>query len=139
MTRGEFIEILEEKSYSYEMSGDKILVIGGSGPDGRFDVILNKITSLPPDVVFNNKMIVYLGSLKSIPLGVEFNNGGDIYLESVKSISPGVVFNNKGRYINLESLVGGWLGFLSFDGIIEGIDHKKILNKMISDGVFDRG
>jgi hypothetical protein len=46
---------------------------------------------------------------------VEFNNEGDVYLEY---------------------LTGGW--FDEWKGNIEGIDSKRLLNKMIKQGVFER-
>jgi hypothetical protein len=46
---------------------------------------------------------------------VEFSNGGDVYLRS---------------------LIGDW--FSKWKGNIEGIDEKRLLNKMIKDGVFER-
>ena len=57
MTREEFIARLDEKGYSYEIEGDKIIVTYKGYVD------LNALTSLPPGVVFNNKGDVYLESL----------------------------------------------------------------------------
>jgi hypothetical protein len=51
------------------------------------------------------------------------------------------VFSNGGN-VNLGSLLergylsGGW--FEDWTGNIEGIDDKRLLNKMIKDGLFDR-
>jgi len=36
----------------------------------------------------------------------------------------------------LKSLLGGAFGY--WEGNIEGIDEKRLLNKMIKDGVFER-
>jgi hypothetical protein len=107
MTREEFIKVLDEKRYSYEIEGDKLVVIGGY-------VDLNSLASLPP--------------------GVEFRNEGGVYLESLTSLSPGVVFKNGGS-IDLESLIGGY--FNDWKGNIDGIDEKILLNKMISLGLFE--
>jgi hypothetical protein len=109
MTREEFISILDREDYSYEIEGDKIVVT----EDGH----------------------VYLDALTSIPSGVEFNNKGKVYLTSLTSISPGVEFKN-GRNIWLDSLIGGY--FTKWEGNIEGVDSKILLNKMIKDGVFER-
>jgi hypothetical protein len=46
-----------------------------------------------------------------------------------------VVFKNGGD-IRLKSLTGGY--FTNWKGNIEGIDEKRLLNKMIKDGVFER-
>ena len=107
MTREEFISILDEKGYSYEIEGDKIVVT----EDGH----------------------VYLDALTSIPPGVKFNTKGNVYLTSLTSISPGVEFKNGGN-IWLDSLIGGY--FTKWEGNIEGIDSKRLLNLMISRGLF---
>jgi len=148
MTREEFIEELKA-GYSYEIQGNKIIVTHQNR------VNLSHLTSIPPNVVFNNTMDVDLGGLKDIPHGVEFNNGKNTYLDSVTSISPDVKFNN-GWGINLRSLERiprsvvfnnqGWvdlthlLGGLDYDwvGHIKGIYKRRLLNKMISIGIFNR-
>ena len=147
MTREEFIKILEEEGYFYEIVGDKIVVNhkgdvdleslktlppGVEFKNGR-NVWLNSLKTLHPDVVFNNGGGVYLDSLKTLPPGVEFNNAGDVYLESLKTLPSDVAFNNEGD-VNLRSLVGVW--FHGWDGNIEGVDSKILLNSMISKGVF---
>ena len=109
MTREEFIKVLDESGYSYEIEGDLIIVTHNGYVD------LRSLTSLPP--------------------GVEFKNGGDVYLESLTSISPGVEFRNEDR-VYLESLIGGF--FNKWKGNIEGIEPKRLLNKMISLGIFER-
>ena len=107
MTQEDFIEQLDEKGYSYEIKGDKIIVTRKTG------VWLTLITSLPP--------------------GMEFNNGGSVYLDSLTSLPPDVVFKNRGD-VYLKSLVGGW--FEDWKGNIKGIASKKLLNVMIKQGVF---
>ena len=148
MTREEFIEVLEEKGYSYKIKGDKIVVTD----KGR--VHLNSLKTLPPDVHLNNEGSVFLNSLKTLPPGVEFNNKdgdvklgslktlhpgvvfnneGDVYLPSLKSIPPGVVFNN-GEDVNLGSLTGDY--FYKWNGLIKGIAPNTLLNGMIKRGIF---
>ena len=149
MTQKEFIKVLDEKGYPYEIVGNKIVVTysrnvnlksltslppGVEFRNGR-DVWLQSLTSLSPDVEFKNGGDVNLKSLTSLPPGVEFKNGGDVYLESLTSISPGVEFRNEDR-VYLESLIGGF--FNKWKGNIEGIEPKRLLNKMISLGVFER-
>ena len=107
MTREEFIQILDEKGYSYEIVGDKIVVTYDKS--------------------------VYLDSLKTLPPDVEFKNGGGVYLNSLKTIHPGVEFNNKG-IVNLNSLIGCLLN--EWKGLIKGISSKRLLNGMIKRGVF---
>ena len=57
MTREEFIEVLDDNGYSYEMEGNKIVV--------------------------TNEGSVWLESLTSLPPGVEFRNKGDVDLDSL--------------------------------------------------------
>jgi hypothetical protein len=159
MTREEFINVLDEKGYSYEIQGDKIVVtrvlsrFEWSGDGALVD--LDSLTSLPPGVVFRNGGSVYLDSLTSLPPGVVFRNGGRVDLRSLTSLLRGAEFRNvgpvnldsitslprgisfeNGNDVRLESLIGGWFG--DWEGNIEGIDRKRILNKMIKDGVFER-
>ena len=127
MTREEFIEILDEKGYSYEIEGDQIIVTD----EGH--VNLGSLTSLPTGVEFRNEGNVDLQSLTSLPLNVEFENDGNVNLKSLTSISPGVEFRNEDR-VYLESLIGGF--FNKWKGNIEGIDSNSLLNLMISKGIF---
>ena len=131
MTREEFTKQLDKKKYSYEIEGDKIIIISGYGGD----VYLNALTSLPPGVEFRNKDHVGLESLTSLPPGVVFKNGGYVYLRSLTSLPPDVEFNNGGD-VWLRDIIGGF--FNKWKGNIEGVDEKRLLNKMISLGIFER-
>jgi len=102
-----FIETLNDKDYSYEIVGNKIIVTE-EGP-------------------------VYLGALTSLPPGVEFRNRGFVSLYRLTSLPPGVVFKNAGD-VNLGFLIGGW--FDEWQGNIEGIDSNKLLNAMIKRELF---
>jgi hypothetical protein len=155
MTQKEFIEVLKEKDYSYEIEGDNIVVTHKwtvylsdltSLPSGvvfrnegyvneRGDVYLNALTSLPPDVVFSNKGNVNLRDLTSLPPGVVFSNKGNVNLRDLTSLPSGVEFRNEGN-VNLNSIIGGW--FFEWKGNVEGIDSKRLLNSMISKGIFER-
>jgi len=149
MTREEFKKVLDRQRYSYKIKGDKIVITD----DGI--VWLNSLETLPPGVVFKNGEGVWmksleilppgvefknggdvdLGSLETLPPDVKFNNGGDVQMNSLETISPDVEFNNSGS-VRLVSLVGGW--FKDWPGNIEGIDSKRLLNLMISKGIFER-
>ena len=132
MTREEFIEMLEEKEYSYyTIEGDKI-VINRNGP-----VFLAAPTSLPPDVEFRNAGYVDLASVTSLPSGVKFNNWDYVDLASVTSIHPNVEFNGGGE-VYLKSLIGKAKAFRTWKGNIYGIDSNRLLNKMIKDGLFEK-
>ena len=114
MTQEAFIKVLEEEGYSYKLEGDKIVVTH----NGR--VYLSSLTSLPPGVQFRNGGYVWLHSLMNIPPGVQFGNEGDVWLNSI------IVEEHEHGY------------FPNWSGNIEGIDPKRLLNKMISIGLFDR-
>jgi hypothetical protein len=129
MTREEFIEVLDEKGCSYDIEGDKIVVLERGG------VLLKSLISLPPGVEFRNGGDVYLQSLTSLPPDMKFENEGSVNLRSLTSIPPDVKFKN-GDHVNLKSLIGGW--FDGWRGNIEGIDSKRLLNSMISKGLFER-
>jgi len=149
MTQEAFIKVLKKKGYSYEIEGDKIVV------NRKGDVWLVSLTSLPPGVVFRNEGDVYLNALTSLPPGVEFRNGGGVNLYDLTSLPPGVVFRNGGGVglgsltslppgvefrndgdVNLDSIIGGW--FDEWEGNIEGIGSKSLLNMMIKQGLFER-
>ena len=82
-------------------------------------------------IVVSYQWTVNLESLKKLPSGVEFNNGGDVWLHSLKTLHPGVEFKNN-VWVSLEKL-----DTRNFTGI-EGIDNRRLLNLMISKGVFER-
>ena len=129
MTKREFIKILEEERYSYKIWENKVIVTH------KGDINLSGLTSIPPDVEFKNEGGVWLDSLTSLPPDVEFNNWEDVILKSLTSLPPEVEFNNGGSTY-LKSLMGSW--FYRWKGNIEGIGNKRLLNKMISIGLFER-
>ena len=100
---------------------------------------MRSLTSLPPGVEFNNGGSIDLYYLTSLPPGVAFRNGGSVNLNALTSLPPGVEFTNGGNFggnIDLRSLVSGYFG--KWEGNIEGIEPKRLLNKMISLGIFER-
>ena len=111
MTREEFIERLDRIGYSYEIEGEKIIITD------------------------KNRGEFFLNSFKTIPPGVEFKNRGNVWLNSLKTLSSSVEFKNVGD-VNLGSLIGVW--FDEWEGNIEGINSKRLLNVMISKGLFER-
>ena len=127
MTREEFIKVLEDGGYPYEIEGDKIVVTYDKS------VYLESLETLPPGVEFKNGGSVWLNVLTTLPAGVWFENVGSVYLNSLKTIHPGVEFNNKG-IVNLNSLIGCLLN--EWKGLIKGISSKRLLNGMIKRGVF---
>ena len=159
MTREEFIKILEKARYTYREEGDRIIITSGNSEDVRFGlwkdippnlefrnsrhVIVDSLTKIPDGTIFRNGGDVYLRDLKELSGKVEFRNQGDIFFKSLTSISPGTEFHN--RYTVLRSLLvfepfGEWAAnhFDDWEGNIEGIDPNELLNKMISNGIFDK-
>jgi len=96
---------------------------------------LESLTSLPPGVEFSNGRSVLLYALTSLPPDVVFRNEGNVWLNALTSLPPGVEFKN-GKGVRLRDLIGDW--FNRWKGNIEGIDSKRLLNLMISKGVFER-
>jgi hypothetical protein len=57
-------------------------------------------------------------------------------MKDLTSLHPGVEFKNGGG-VYLGSLIGDY-SFTNWQGNIEGIDSKRLLNSMISKGIFER-
>jgi hypothetical protein len=133
MTREEFIKVLVNNNhctYPYKEEGDKIIV-DFAGP-----IFLNGIDSLPPNVTFSeNNKNVHLNTIKFLPEKIVFSNSGYIFLDSVESIPNDTIFYNNG-YVLLRSLIGGWS--VDWKGNIKDIGSNRLLNKMISLGLFDK-
>ena len=53
------------------------------------------------------------------------------------SLPPGVVFSNEGD-VKLPDLIGEFNDFNKWKGNIKGVASKRLLNKMIKDGVLER-
>ena len=92
------------------------------------------VKSLPRGVEFTNPGYVYLDSLESIPPDTKFKNGRSLSLYSLKSIPKEIVFEN-GTVIWLDSL---GINSNQWEGNLEGINTRRIINKMIELGLFDR-
>lgn len=118
-------------TYYTEVKGGKIIVSAFPDEDGSCDIDLREL-EIPSDVIFENEGEVTL-SIEEIPENVEFANEGDVYLYHVENIHPSVKFNNEGDVW----LKVGWFNLI-WKGNIEGIDSKRLLNFMISKGVFER-
>ena len=130
MTRDEFIQYLDEKRYSHNMDEENGMLI----LDDYMNLVFDDVDAIPSGVVFRNRGNVWTDSITHLPPDVYFQNNGNAILNSVKSISPGVVFNNTGR-VNLPALMEFTLD--DWDGHIEGINHKHLLNLMIKKGLFE--
>lgn len=128
MTKKEFTEVLDQGDYSYKEIGNRLIVTDFSGVDLG-------VTEIPSGIEFENNGYVYLDSLKKLPPDIKFKNSGSVSLFSLESISPGVVFENgRGIFLDhwgIDTRIHWGLG-------IQGIKRHKILNEMISYGIFDK-
>ena len=106
MTQEEFIEILDRENYSYIEE------------DGR--VVIN----------YGGDVFFYMDSF---PSDIEFRNEGDVWFENLTHLHHSTVFNNTGG-VYFRKIIRGWLR--NWKGNIEGIDSKRLLNLMISKGMF---
>jgi len=136
MEREDFKRILKEEGIPYRVEGGS-LVVGR----GKWRLCL-VVRSIPSDVKFINDGDIELNFIEKIPPGVEFK-GASIYLRNVRSISPSVRFTNRYSTV-LCPLLGSRFhengGILSppFPFAADGIRNWRILNRMISLGIFDR-
>lgn len=166
MNKEEFKKYLDDKGESYTEEYGKIIVGGGEDyeegdidlsdlksipegvafyNEGRVDLV--SLTHLPKEIFFNNKGDVRLNSLTSLSNGIDFANVGNVFLNSLTYIPKGTIFS-KVKFVNLESIIGKrpkkstheWAHnfFDSWEGNIEKIGYLRLLNKMISIGLFDR-
>ena len=97
------------------------------------DVNLDSLETLPSVVEFRNEANVNLYSLKTLSHGVVFRNGDDVNLDSLEKIPLGVGFKNGGD-VNLGQIFRVWLQ--DWSGNIKGIASNRLLNVMISKGMF---
>lgn len=143
MTREEFIEILDNESFSYEIEGDRIVVIHDTrfkkGKPGM-NLVASKfngeywvINSIPSGVIFKNKGYLNLNQLEEMPDSVEFRNTGDLKLDNISTseIHSGCVFDNTGS-IKFSNFI--WDN--KWSGNIEGVNDKRLMNLMIKRGLF---
>ena len=122
MTREQFINILNEKGYSYDikdngtiriLSGDSKNIVDlesieSMPSDVEFTrtcggVRLYKLKEIPSRVYFNNKSYVNLRDLEYIHTDVEFNNLAMVHLDSLKELTPNIKIYNDG-YVNAKKV-----------------------------------
>ena len=136
MTREAFIKYLDEKGYPYEIAGDKIIVNADSG-DGF--IYLQDLKSLPPNVHFKASGNIYLNGLTRLPSGISFGGRGwNVELNSLTSIPSDTRFEINASIRSLIGPAGVYGYFHAWEGLIEGIAPKRLLNKMVSLGLFDK-
>ena len=142
MTREAFIKVLDEKEYPYEIVGNKIIVnaeVGNPGYSGDGFLYLGELKSLPPNVHFKASGNIYLGSLIHLPSGISFGGRGwMVKLNSLRSIPSDTRFEINASIRSLIGPVGDYGYFSVWEGNIKGIDPKRLLDKMVSLGLFDK-
>ena len=137
MNLEDFKRELRDKGYSYREEGGRLVVEGN---------LISDLTQIPPGVIFQSDGEIWMNSLKAIPFDVEFRNGGWVYLRSVEKIDPSVRFHNEnygvylGRFHSFSALIENTFSTgrstWTFEFKIPGISDRRILNRMISIGLF---
>jgi len=97
MTAKNFIRVLNRRGFSYKIKGDKIIITH------KGDIVF-KLTSLPPNVHFNNPGRIDLPLLIEMSSGIVFNTSGMIVLRSLTELPSDVSFDNATGSIFLGSL-----------------------------------
>lgn len=124
MTREEFINMLKEKGFGYEISGNTINV----NHEYNFSVVeINDPIEIPNGVKFTNLGSVWISDLLGINPGVEFHNGGTINLFR-RETERGDGFRKIYRIFSTNKI--------EHVHAIDGIDPKRLLNLMIKKGLF---
>ena len=116
MTREEFIEALEKGgiTFSYSEGGERIVV---NWDNQYINLEYLGITSLPPDVTFENAGSLRLGEVAQLPEGTVFNNYGSVVGEEITRIPRGTKFGKEVRTVLIKS---GTIYFHNIDGINYG-------------------
>jgi len=118
MTREEFIRALEKGgiTFSYSEGGERI-VIGWENYYVEWDNL--GITSIPPNVTFENSGTISLLGISQLPEGLFFNNYGRVIAEEVTRIPRGTKFGRGVSTVLIKS------GTIDFD--IEGYNYGDFL------------
>lgn len=122
-----FIKLLEKKGYKYMLVEDKIIITHYT------NVYLEKVRTLPENVIFDNESDAYLNDLESISPGVQFINNGSVNLKLIKieDLRPGV-------FMNTRSLWTEWFNNIHWQCDVPGIRKGVLLDLMIKKGLFER-
>lgn len=118
MTREEFIRALEKGgiTFSYSEGGERIVI----GPENYYVKSGDLgITSIPPNVTFENSGTISLLGISQLPEGLFFNNYGGVFAEGVTRIPRGTKFGRGVRTILIKS------GTINFN--IEGYNYGDFL------------
>jgi hypothetical protein len=142
MTKEEFIKVLDREEYPYEIVGNKIIVnaeVGTPGYSGDGFLYLGDLKSLPPNVHFKVSGNIHLDALTHLPSGISFGGRGwMVKLDSLRSIPSDTRFEINASIRSLIGPAGGYGYFHAWEGLIEGIAPKRLLDKMVSLGLFNK-
>lgn len=103
-----FIKELSIDNIPYRIEGDRLIITHSTKnrdiyltsivPNVTFEnegvVKINWSGTLPKGLVFNNKEVIYLNTGEPIPTDIRFNNGANLWLDYTDTIPSGVDFSN---------------------------------------------
>jgi hypothetical protein len=120
MIREEFIRALEKGgiAFTYSEGGERIVIV-------RENLVINLkdlgITSLPPNITFDNLGFVNLGEVSQLPEGLIFDiNDGGVIGEKITRIPRGTKFGKGVKAVLIKS------GSIYFHNV-EGINYGDLL------------
>jgi hypothetical protein len=119
MTREQFIRALEEGGITYSLSdGGKRIVVDQENQYINLEYL--GITSLPPNVTFENSRSLRLGEISQLPEGMVFDIKGAVIGEGITRIPRGTKFGKEVKTVLIQS------GTIYFHNI-EGINYGDLL------------
>jgi len=126
MDQEDFKRVLTRRRIPYRVEGKRLIV-------GRWrsDMDLSGVKTIPSETVFNNMGSINLPDIEEIPSGVELRTSF-VHLNALKRIHPSA------RFTDSTSVISPLLGTGDFPFRTPGISDFRVLNKMISLGLFWR-
>ena len=119
MTREQFIRALEEGGITYSLSdGGKRIVVDQENQYINLEYL--GITSLPPNVTFENSRSLRLGEISQLHEGMVFDIKGAVIGEGITRIPRGTKFGKEVKTVLIKS------GTIYFHNI-EGINYGDLL------------
>lgn len=124
MTRENFIKKLKTNGYPYKEEGNKIIVTYYS------NVYLNKLESIPENVIFDSGSSVYLDGITKLPEGTQFINKGSANLKRLplSELRPGV-------FKNRDSFWCDEFNNINWKCNVPGVSKGRVFDLMITKGM----
>ena len=131
-----FKGILDKRGYHYREEGERLIV---DGLNFSSMMSLTGVKSIPPCVSFVNFHKVILDSLEELPFGTELVTDW-VYLSSLRRIDSSVRINESMLISPLteKSDISILRIVFKFAFSVPGISDNRVLNEMISLGLFDK-